>query len=318
MEDLLGKNYTDIVEKIFEAWGLSKTSEELYGELGFKKLFSENIPLGIFNLILKYMSNIELNYLKAEDFKPLGIIKDLTLAKERINRNSYFINITSDTIPGNIINNNFFTEEQKRKNGILTVENQRLNMKYRFFQGIFTSKKSVVFFRKNEKNGTKISPFLEELIFYYDLKIKKPELNMDDSLNIIKNSLASQMDYIGDFSNDILKKENSDFENNEIKLGAYSFGNLKTCYFKFFLKDINSINSISENFERNITGKFLGTFVHIVLENIARDMYTKILKKDFNLEEGLVKKKLKQELIKNRYKIPMHLDMFLEEVLLMA
>ncbi|MGL6120977.1 MAG: hypothetical protein ACRC0V_10765, partial [Fusobacteriaceae bacterium] len=220
MEDLLGKNYTDIVEKIFEAWGLSKTSEELYGELGFKKLFSENIPLGIFNLILKYMSNIELNYLKLEDFKPLGIIKDLTLAKERINRNSYFINITSDTIPGNIINNNFFTEEQKRKNGILTVENQRLNMKYRFFQGIFTSKKSVVFFRKNEKNGTKISPFLEELIFYYDLKIKKPELNMDDSLNIIKNSLTSQMDYIGDFSNDILKKENSDFENNEIKLGA--------------------------------------------------------------------------------------------------
>lgn len=318
IEGIIEENFIDLMDKFFEALELAKSSEELYGEKGLKYLFPDNPALGIFNLIIKYMNNIELKEIEKEDFQPAALIKPLALAKENQNRITYFIGITDAVLPGKSNNNSFFTEEQKERNGLPTLEEEKLIMKYRFFQGVFSSRKAKIFFTANENKGIKISPFLEELIISYDLQIGTPPANSEISFKIIENSLTSQRLSLSPMEDTVfLPKENSDFSDGKIGIGAYGYDNLESCFFRFYLENIISLSPISEAYERNITAKFLGTYVHNALETIARNRYLTILKNnDFSLDREYVENVLLETFRDNRFKIPLHLDIYFKEILI--
>ncbi|MGL5123611.1 MAG: PD-(D/E)XK nuclease family protein [Fusobacteriaceae bacterium] len=319
--NLFEKNYTNIVEKYFEAFTLAKTSEFLDEKKGLKNIFIENKSLGILNLIIKYMNNMELNELKAKfenDKKNdrISVIKDLSLAIDRQDRESYFIGITSKNLPGNENDGSLFTEYQKLENGLKTKEKIRIEKKYRFFQGVLTSKNSIIYYIENTKNNETISPFLEELIEKCDLKIESGTINLEDSLLRIEESLQSVKIPLEQFTIDNLEKSLDDIEEKKINLGTYDYTDLHECEYRYYLGRMKKISGIKVEQERNFSPKFLGILVHEFLEQIGR-MKKEEIEKDnyFTLDREKIEKELKYLLKKYRYKIPIHLDSYFKEIL---
>ncbi|MGL6064124.1 MAG: PD-(D/E)XK nuclease family protein [Fusobacteriaceae bacterium] len=314
-------NYTNIVEKYFEAFSLARTSEFLDDKKGLKNIFSENKSLGILNLIIKYMNNMELNELKInfENDKKndrISVIKDLSLAVDRQERESYFIGITSKNLPGNENNETIFTEYQKLENGLKTKEKIRIEKKYRFFQGVLTSKNSIIYYIENSKDNETISPFLEELIEKCDLKIESGIIDLDESLLRIKESLKSPKVSLEKHSLDNLEKSLDDIEEKKINLGTYDYTDLHQCEYKYYLGKMKKINGVKAEQERNFSPKFLGILVHEFLERIGRMKKNEIEnEKSFTLNREKVEKELRYLLKKYRYKIPIHLDSYFKEVL---
>ncbi|MGL6098687.1 MAG: hypothetical protein ACRC0G_03570, partial [Fusobacteriaceae bacterium] len=151
--DIIENEYIDIIEKFFEALELAQSSENLYGKDGFKNVFSEDLSKNIFNLILKYMNNIEIKSLERENDSSVGVVKSLNLAKERRERKIYFIDLNAENLPGKSMSDLFFTEEQKKNLGIMTVEDEKTIKRYRFFQSIFTCREAYLLCSKNSKRS---------------------------------------------------------------------------------------------------------------------------------------------------------------------
>ncbi|MGL4402201.1 MAG: PD-(D/E)XK nuclease family protein [Fusobacteriaceae bacterium] len=311
--EIIEPEYTDILEKFFEALELAQSSENLYGKDGFKNLFSEDLSKNIFNLILKYMNNIEVASLERDGSSPLAVVKSLNLAKERRERKIYFTDLTADNLPGRSGGDIFLTEEQKKNMGIITAEEEKLVKKYRFFQSIFTCGEAVLLSDKNSK----MSPFLEELIIYYNLEFQKRENGEKISREIMKNSLSGAELYPSKLEEeDELPKDSEDYPEG-IRLGAYSYTNLEGCSYKFYLENILLLSPVSESYERNMSSKFLGIFVHETLEKIARRKYKDIKDRgDFSLSHEYIRENLMGSFRENRYKIPLHLDSYFQEILL--
>ncbi|MGL4253187.1 MAG: PD-(D/E)XK nuclease family protein [Fusobacteriaceae bacterium] len=311
--EIIEPEYTDIMEKFFEALELAQSSENLYGKGGFKSLFSEDLSKNIFNLILKYMNNIEIKSLEREGDSPLAVVKSLNLAKERRERKIYFTDLTADNLPGRAGGDIFLTEEQKKKLGMMTGEEEKLIKKYRFFQSIFTCREAVLLCGKN----LKISPFIEELIIHYNLEFQKRENREKISREIMKNSLPGTELYSRKLEEDgELPKECEDYPEG-IHLGAYSYNNLEGCTYRFYLENLLLLNPVSESYERNMSSKFLGIFVHETLEKIARRKYKEIKDRgDFFLSHEFIRENLIESFRDNRYKIPLHLDNYFQEILI--
>lgn len=318
---IVDNKHVDIFNKLTMAIFLAKTCETIDEEITFKELFSDNVPLGIYKLIINDMKNIELDRVKYEKNKFKGYINSLSEAYKYHGNEIYVVNVESENLPGNIGGKTIFTESQKKENNLITKEQERLNLKYRFFQSIFISKKCEIYYRKNDTN-LKISPFLEEVMNHYKIEKDIPNINLEQCMKLLKKSLYEKEAII--FSNNKewnLKKEKTDFIKNSEKpflfLAPYSYDNMVECEFRFYLENILGISNVKEKFERNFSLKFLGVFTHIFLENIARKMEKKILE-DGNLllDESFVKEELDFLFYENRYKIPVHLDIYIKEVLL--
>lgn len=318
---IVDNKHVDIFNKLTMAIFLAKTCETIDEEITFKELFSDNVPLGIYKLIINDMKNIELDRVKYEKNRFKGYINSLSEAYKYHGNEIYLVNVESENLPGNIGDKTIFTESQKKENNLKTKEQERLNLKYRFFQAIFISKKCEIYYRKNDTN-LKISPFLEELMNYYKIGKNLPNINLEQCMELLKESLYEKESlFFTDSKEWNFKKEKADFIKNSEKpflfLAPYSYGNMVECEFKFYMENILNISNIKEKFERNFSLKFLGVFTHIFLENVARKMEKKILE-DGNLllDESFIKEELDQLFYENRYKIPVHLDIYIKEVLL--
>lgn len=309
--EIIEPEYKDILEKFFEALELAQSSENLYGKKGLKNLFSEDLSKNIFNLILKYMNNIEISQIEIEENSSLAVVKSMNLAKERRDRKIYFTDLTAENLPGNSSGDLFFTEEQRKQLGIVTGEQEKLVKKYRFFQSIFSCKEAVLFCRKNSR----LSPFLEEFMIHYSLKLK--DRKESSSREIIENSLAGRAFYSSQLKEDgELSKNREDYPLG-IHLGAYSYTNIDSCPYRFYLENLRNLSSVSESYEKNMSSKFLGLFVHETLEKIARKKYKDITDRgDFSLTHDFIRENLIQSFRDNRYKIPLHLDSYFQEVLI--
>lgn len=319
--EMIDGKYLDIYEKLFEAFHLAKSSELLDSENGFKNIFKDNLPLGMLNLIIKYMNNIELLEIKkveGEDFKKIiSLIKPLEIAKEYQKDEIYFIDIISEYLPGTKNMNSIFTEEQKKINNLYSRENMRQVSKYRFYQSIFNAKRANIFYTKKE--NTFISPFLEELMHGYNIEKVENSIIENNTINVIKDSLIGN-----DFEEKVteytgIEKLREDFPNNKLNIGAYDYTDIKECYFRFFLKKIAEIREINFEIKNNFSAKFLGNFIHNVLERIARTKYTEIISKDnlknrFRLDDEFIEKELIKEFLNSRYQIPVHLDLYFKEI----
>ncbi|MGL4392779.1 MAG: PD-(D/E)XK nuclease family protein [Fusobacteriaceae bacterium] len=316
------KNYSDIIERLFEAFDLAKTSESLENNF-FNKIFPENISLGIFTLIIKYMNNIELREIFDSQEK-ISVIKNIELAKERHTRDSFFVDITSSNLPGPLNDGLIFTEFQRRTNGLLTLEQARLQKKYRFFQNILTSKSSIIYFAENKNQSVFISPFLEELATKLNLEIQDAPLTQNIILENLKFNFSNS-NIILDLNlqqnnsqekNQIEKNISEDISERKIILGAYDYEELKKCEYKFFLKNILGLTHIKGEINKNLSSKFFGTFVHEFLEQIGKEKSKDIEEKNnFEVSDELLERKFWYLMIKNKYKIPLHTENYFRKIL---
>lgn len=315
---IAGNKYSDIFEKLTLAFSLAKSCEIPDLNITFKKLFPDNVPLGIYNLIIDDMKNIELNFLNYNNHEFKGYINSFEEICRYHNNEICLIDIENENLPGNLNGTYFLTEVQKRENGLRTKEHERNVTKQRFYKIIFSSNRCEIYFKENGVDS-KISPFLKEVVEHYNIEIKKPKLSLGECVALFGKSLKDGIFINFENKNWDFRKEKTDFIKDGkscMYLAPYSYNNMIKCEFKYYMENMMKISDVKENVEKGLSSKFLGNFTHGFLENVARKMESKVLKGDFFLEESLIDEQLKLIIRENRYKIPLYLENYMEEILL--
>ncbi|WP_426709863.1 PD-(D/E)XK nuclease family protein [Cetobacterium sp. SF1] len=306
--------YKNLFEKFYEAITLAKTSEYMLGEDGFKKCFSNGVE--IYKLILQYMNNIEIDRIDAMETK-ISVAREIQMARGRTSRTFYFTGLSSKNFPGNLGVKSLFSEAQREENNLITKDKNRELLKHRFYQGLFNCRKAIIIYRKNEGKGEDISPFVTELMETYGIKLSKNPVKDEDILENLREMFKGNSLKEENLPEDILEKEIKDFKNGQCRIGAYDYETLEGCPYKFYMSKLAEINPLIREWSPNISMKYLGIYVHSVLEEIIKNTWKDIVSKNnFYLSEDYVEEVLLKHFSFGRDKIPVFLDNYFKEILI--
>lgn len=328
LDKFIQKEYGDIFEKFFEIFGIMKENENMSIHKSFKSYFDGNLGIALLKLTIQYMKDIAVTSNEKVDSERV-IIKNIESAlyanetkhlfrdQGRFSKTNFFIDITSDLMPGNIKDNLIFTEKQRKELNLTTKEEKREVKKYRFFQMIFTNRNSVIFTKKNEDKGIDISPFIDELCIKYDLKINSAPIELNKSIEILKKSIPSSVIGNLEFKKGEFSKEESDFKDNRLNIGAYDYDNLVKCPLKFYFQKLAQLIPEKDSEVDYLNKQFLGTMVHKILENIVRDIWKDVLSKGiYEIDREVIVEAINREIKNNRSKILVQMDIYLQEILI--
>lgn len=328
LDKFIQKEYGDVFEKFFEIFGIMKENENMSIHKSFKSYFDGNLGIALLKLTIQYMKDIAIASNEKVDSERV-IIKNIESAlyanetkhlfrdQGRFSKTNFFIDITSDLMPGNIKDNLIFTEKQRKELNLTTKEEKREIKKYRFFQMIFTNRNSVIFTKKNEDKGIDISPFIDELCIKYDLKINSAPIELNKSIEILKKSIPSSVIGNLEFKKGEFSKEESDFKDNRLNIGAYDYDNLVKCPLKFYFQKLAQLIPEKDSEVDYLNKQFLGTMVHKILENIVRDIWKEVLSKGiYEIDREIIVEAINREIKNNRSKILVQMDIYLQEILI--
>lgn len=328
LDKFIQKEYGDVFEKFFEIFGIMKENENMSIHKSFKSYFDGNLGIALLKLTIQYMKDIAVTSNEKVDSERV-IIKNIESAlyanetkhlfrdQGRFSKTNFFIDITSDLMPGNIKDNLIFTEKQRKELNLTTKEEKREIKKYRFFQMIFTNRNSVIFTKKNEDKGIDISPFIDELCIKYDLKINSAPIELNKSIEILKKSIPSSVIGNLEFKKGEFSKEESDFKDNRLNIGAYDYDNLVKCPLKFYFQKLAQLIPEKDSEIDYLNKQFLGTMVHKILENIVRDIWKDVLSKGiYEIDREIIVEAINREIKNNRSKILVQMDIYLQEILI--
>lgn len=328
LDKFIQKEYGDVFEKFFEIFGIMKENENMSIHKNFKSYFDGNLGIALLKLTIQYMKDIAVTSNEKVDSERV-IIKNIESAlyanetkhlfrdQGRFSKTNFFIDITSDLMPGNIKDNLIFTEKQRKELNLTTKEEKREIKKYRFFQMIFTNRNSVIFTKKNEDKGIDISPFIDELCIKYDLKINSAPIELNKSIEILKKSIPSSVIGNLEFKKGEFSKEESDFKDNRLNIGAYDYDNLVKCPLKFYFQKLAQLIPEKDSEVDYLNKQFLGTMVHKILENIVRDIWKEVLSKGiYEIDREIIVEAINREIKNNRSKILVQMDIYLQEILI--
>lgn len=328
LDKFIQKEYGDVFEKFFEIFGIMKENENMSIHKSFKSYFDGNLGIALLKLTIQYMKDIAVTSNEKVDSERV-IIKNIESAlyanetkhlfrdQGRFSKTNFFIDITSELMPGNIKDNLIFTEKQRKELNLTTKEEKREIKKYRFFQMIFTNRNSVIFTKKNEDKGIDISPFIDELCIKYDLKINSAPIELNKSIEILKKSIPSSVIGNLEFKKGEFSKEESDFKDNRLNIGAYDYDNLVKCPLKFYFQKLAQLIPEKDSEVDYLNKQFLGTMVHKILENIVRDIWKDVLSKGiYEIDREIIVEAINREIKNNRSKILVQMDIYLQEILI--
>lgn len=328
LDKFIQKEYGDVFEKFFEIFGIMKENENMSIHKSFKSYFDGNLGIALLKLTIQYMKDIAVASNEKVGSERV-IIKNIESAlyvnetkhlfrdQGRFSKTNFFIDITSDLMPGNIKDNLIFTEKQRKELNLTTKEEKREIKKYRFFQMIFTNRNSVIFTKKNEDKGIDISPFIDELCIKYDLKINSAPIELNKSIEILKKSIPSSVIGNLEFKKGEFSKEESDFKDNRLNIGAYDYDNLVKCPLKFYFQKLAQLIPEKDSEVDYLNKQFLGTMVHKILENIVRDIWKEVLSKGiYEIDREIIVEAINREIKNNRSKILVQMDIYLQEILI--
>lgn len=328
LDKFIQKEYGDVFEKFFEIFGIMKENENMSIHKNFKSYFDGNLGIALLKLTIQYMKDIAVTSNEKVDSERV-IIKNIESAlyanetkhlfrdQGRFSKTNFFIDITSDLMPGNIKDDLIFTEKQRKELNLTTKEEKREIKKYRFFQMIFTNRNSVIFTKKNEDKGIDISPFIDELCIKYDLKINSAPIELNKSIEILKKSIPSSVIGNLEFKKGEFSKEESDFKDNRLNIGAYDYDNLVKCPLKFYFQKLAQLIPEKDSEVDYLNKQFLGTMVHKILENIVRDIWKEVLSKGiYEIDREIIVEAINREIKNNRSKILVQMDIYLQEILI--
>lgn len=322
-ENFRENRYVDIIEKFYEAVDNIKSSEKLCGKNGFKALFQRDLGVNLYTLLIKYMEGIEIKEVERDLDEAIAIVKNMS--DVRLNNYgagnfiTYFIDIDTSSLPGNLKDSLNFTENQRIENSFMTFEEKKTIIKYRFIQGLFNSKRSVIFTKQNSNKDIDRSIFLDEVMIEYDLCVEQNNfLSNEEISTMLYDSLHYEDNIIceeKDKKNLELKKSLTDFDDNKLVLGAYDIINLKDCEYKFYLDKLSKI-APEDKASYGTSLRLLGIIVHKIFEKVSNEMYMKIKNHgDFNVDDEYLSGVINYILRENNMKIPTYLDLYFKEVL---
>ena len=328
LEKFIQKEYGDVFEKFFEIFGIMKENENMSIHRSFKSYFDGNLGIALLKLTIQYMKDIAVTSNEKVDSERV-IIKNIESAlyanesknlfkdKAKFTKTNFFIDITSDLMPGSVKDNLIFTEKQRKVLNFTTLEEKREIKKYRFYQMIFTNKNAVIFTKKNEEKGVDISPFVDELCIKYSLQINSVPIELNKSIEILKESIPSEIIGNIEFNNQNFSKEDEDFKDGKLSIGAYDYENLIKCPLKFYFQKLAQLIPEKELQIEYLNRQMFGTMVHKILENLVKDIWKEVLNRGiYQVEKEKIADTIKREIKNNRAKILVQLDIYFQEILI--
>ncbi|WP_408956575.1 PD-(D/E)XK nuclease family protein [Natroniella sp. ANB-PHB2] len=319
LEKLIEEQYKDDLAVFISGLAELVSIEEMEIIDSWSQYFS-NTAQGLFLLILNYFKFKPIKRLVGDE--QAGVeIKDL-LASSFINRDKIiFLNLAEGILPKKEEANFLLTTEQRERLGLKVHSQRRLEMKYKFFRHLLSSKQVVIFTLKSEARNIAISSFIEELKVDYNLEEKDVDLGDGNYPQIIKSIFNCNADLLGlelARNSDRLKIEAEDFPDQKLSLGYYKYSCLKECSYKFYLKYIGQLEDKRAKFDNKLSKKVLGILVHRVFAKIVDREEAKFKSNDFKVDNRIIRKVLEEELTSFDLKIPRDYENYYRDVLFKA
>lgn len=304
------EDYKDIFDIFYEILNILRSNEDMEFLNSYSKVFKNNIGYNLFNILFKFLNGLTLH---RENYKNDKIsIKYLFFNKYLEKNDITILDLEKNIFP--VIKNDFkfFTEQQKKKLSIKTVEEQNNISRYRFIQNITNVKNINLLTLENFEENIDMPQICFELLEKYTyVEIKKDDSLMKNFYNIYKKDIITKR------KNLYIKKDESDFVDNSLKIGAYDFNDLKICPYKLFLNKIAKIEKDEEDDYFGYSMKILGIISHNILENIIKNNYKKFIEHSDNLilDLNYIENAVKSEFDKFKYKIDREINFYIETFL---
>ncbi len=257
-------------------------------QLGMPENIDQHLPSVYEKLgfIIEYMHGKSYKQKVEESTKRTIRISDFADANSCLEKNIAILNLQESVLPSARKTPYLLTNAQREKLGLKSWDDIRLLEKYQFYIMINNSKSAKLFYIENVDDNTQKSSFVEEILQYrkdlIEAKLKLDDIDYQDyfAKTVKKNDEYIIPDKAVLIDRDFYKINDDDLMPDELKLGYYSYAQLKKNSFNWYF-DLHCYFSLfSEVKEPQISYKALGNLVHNVFEELTKDDKYKEISED--------------------------------------
>ena len=306
------KEDKNVKDKYFEALSEMLVLEDFSFDNLWDKFFSQNISANLLKLFLKYLDKksigLNLEDSAEEDLENRFAINSFENISETTKENIIILNL-QDSFPKIKMNNFLFSKIQRAKMGLPTSDDKKLIEMFKIYQNILSAKNVYLAYIKDLENNIDSASVIEELKLKYGIIVIKGEISEAEELYFVKKYFLKdrkekwEKREIGDFIPSKLEKDLNKIKNEKLKLGYYSFQEMRDCEYGYYLKKSIGEQEVEE-IEDEINVKIFGTIIHSFYENVVMKNKEDLENKTFKINRNQLAEILEKVLSSFDYKVP--------------
>ena len=306
------KEDKNVKDKYFEALSEMLVLEDFSFDNLWDKFFSQNISANLLKLFLKYLDKksigLNLEDSAEEDLENRFAINSFENISETTKENIIILNL-QDSFPKIKMNNFLFSKIQRAKMGLPTSDDKKLIGMFKIYQNILSAKNVYLAYIKDLENNIDSASVIEELKLKYGIGVIKGEISEAEELYFVKKYFLKDRKEkwkkreIGDFIPSKLEKDLNKIKNEKLKLGYYSFQEMRDCEYGYYLKKSIGEQEVEE-IEDEINVKIFGTIIHSFYENVVMKNKADFENKTFKIDRNQLAEILEKVLNSFDYKVP--------------
>ena len=306
------KEDKNVKDKYFEALSEMLVLEDFSFDNLWDKFFSQNISANLLKLFLKYLDKksigLNLEDSAEEDLENRFAINSFENISETTKENIIILNL-QDSFPKIKMNNFLFSKIQRAKMGLPTSDDKKLIEMFKIYQNILSAKNVYLAYIKDLENNIDSASVIEELKLKYGIIVIKGEISEAEELYFVKKYFLKdrkekwEKREIGDFIPSKLEKDLNKIKNEKLKLGYYSFQEMRDCEYGYYLKKSIGEQEVEE-IEDEINVKIFGTIIHSFYENVVMKNKEDLENKTFKINRNQLAEILEKVLNSFDYKVP--------------
>ncbi|WP_369713433.1 PD-(D/E)XK nuclease family protein [Leptotrichia sp. HSP-342] len=306
------KEDKNVKDKYFEALSEMIVLEDFSFDNLWDKFFDENISANLLKLFLKYLDkkSIGLNLEESteDDSENSFSINSFENISENTKENIIILNL-QDSFPKVKIHNFLFSKIQRAKMGLPTSDDKKLIEMFKIYQNILSAKNVYLAYVKDLENNIDSASVIEELKLKYGIGVVKDEISEAEELYFVKKYFLKnkkekwEKKEIGEFIPSKLEKNLEKINNEKLRLGYYSFKDMKDCEYGYYLKKSIGEQEVEE-IEDEINVKIFGIIIHAFYENVVMRNKTELENKTFKIDREQLSEILEKVINSFDYKVP--------------
>lgn len=309
-ETLLDNRFTDDLDKYYEALNEIEAIEKLNIQSSWDSFFKLN-GANFLKIILKYFDFKDVTLSTREDEQQM-ILDDFKSFRYSNKEKIVLFNIHEKNL-FDINENLFFLSDKDREiNNLPSIEELKKYEKFKILRFLSCAETIDIYSLEIQEQNIFISSLVEEIRIENNLKFTDIMFNESHIKGILGEIFEEKNINYRVIKDDTLRKNSID---NELKIGAYDFKDLKECYYKFYLKKMIGLKEFVEPQEK-ITSKSLGILIHEVFEKISILQKEKIINEmKFEINKTEVEKTIKSVIRNESEKISKKYGNYYEEII---
>ena len=306
------KQDKNVKDKYFEALSEMVVLEDFSFDNLWDKFFNENISANLLKLFLKYLDKksigLNLEETAEEDLENRFSINSFQNISENTKENIIILNL-QDSFPKIKMNNFLFSKIQRAKMGLPTSDDKKLIEMFKIYQNILSAKNVYLAYVKDLENNIDSASVIEELKLKYGIRVVKDEISETEELYFVKKYFLKDRKEkwdkkeIGEFIPSKLEKDLEKINAEKLRLGYYSFRDMRDCEYGYYLKEAIGEQEVEE-IEDEINVKIFGNVIHSFYENVVMKNKEKLENKTFKADKNQLAEILENVLNSFDYKVP--------------